>query len=434
MSQILKVSTGYTPRPFQEELHAKLKRFNVLVCHRRFGKTVFAINEKIDRGLRNPLKNPQYAYFAPYYGQAKRVAWDYLKEYTKNIRGVTTNEADLRVDIPRPHLGDRLRFMLLGADNPGAIRGIYLDGATLDEYAEMDPLIWSQVIRPALSDRIGWASFIGTPKGQNHFYDIYKKALTNPEWFAALFKASQTGVLPESELRAARETMTPEEYEQEFECSFQAALMGAYYGKEMEKAEREKRIGFVPYDPAVPVETWWDLGIDDSTAIWFIQQVGREYHAIDYIEESGQALTFFAKAIQARSYVYSGHNLPHDAAARELSTGKTRQESLKPLLGNVRTIVHPRHEVEDGIHASRMVLSKCWFDAVKCERGINALKSYERKYDAKNKIYQARPFHNWASHGADAFRLFSMGHRDKSEVVNSRTLPRQADTAYDVLG
>jgi hypothetical protein len=195
MAEAKRITTGYEPRPLQAKLHLALTRFNVLVIHRRFGKTVFSINEMIDKGLRNPLKNPQYAYFAPFYGQAKRVAWDYLKDYTKNLPGVITNEADLRVEIPRPATGDKIRFMLLGADNPGAIRGIYLDGAILDEYAEMDPTVWGQVIRPTLSDRLGWAIFIGTPKGQNHFHEVYNKAQINDTWFTALYKATDTNII-----------------------------------------------------------------------------------------------------------------------------------------------------------------------------------------------------------------------------------------------
>ena len=198
--EIRVVKTGYIPRKIQLYLHNAMKRFNVLVCHRRFGKTVFTINEMIDQGLRNPRKNPQYAYFAPYYGQAKRVAWDYFKDFTKNIPGVRVNEADLRIEIDRPDRGDKVRFMLLGADNPGSIRGIYLDGAVLDEYAEMDTTIWGQVIRPALADRLGWAIFIGTPKGQNQFFDIYELATKDPEWFTAVYKASETHLIPKSEL------------------------------------------------------------------------------------------------------------------------------------------------------------------------------------------------------------------------------------------
>jgi len=431
MGKIHKVTTGYTPRRFQDQIHRELARFSVLVCHRRFGKTILALNELIDRGLRNLLKNPQYAYLAPFYGQAKRVAWDYLKEYTKNIPGVSYNEAELRVDIPRPDRGDRIRFMLLGADNPGSLRGLYLDGVLLDEYAEMDPYVWSQVIRPALSDRLGWAIFIGTPKGQNHFYDVYQHALKTPGWYAKCFKASETGVIHPKELEEARATMSEEEYAQEYECSFTAALVGAYYGKEMEAAMEAGRVTSVPYERSVPVDTAWDLGIGDSMSIWFLQQVGNEYHAIDYLEDSGRDLAYYAGELRKRGYSYRDHFVPHDAKARELGTGVTREETL--ILQGVRPRVVPRQKLEDGINATRVLIPKTWFDAVKCARGISCLQNYERKWDAKNKIFSSKPLHNWASHGADSLRTFSMGNIDNKRRSISANLPRKAIVDYNVL-
>lgn len=433
MSRIKEISTGYEPRPLQQKIHTSLQRFNVIVCHRRFGKTVLSINEMVDRGLRNMLKNPQYAYIAPTYGQAKRVAWDYLKEYTKLIPGVTVNEAELRVDIPRPAQGDRIRFYLLGAENPGTLRGIYLDGALLDEYAEMDPTIWSQVLRPALSDRIGWVIFIGTPKGMNHFYEVYNAAKANKDWFTAVYKASETGIIARTELEMARATMSEEEYEQEFECSFSAALVGAYYGKTIAEAEKEGRITGVPHDPSIPVTTAWDLGVDDSTAIWFVQTVGKETHVIDYLENSGEGLDWYVKELSKKKYHYEKHLLPHDAAAKELGTGKSREETLRSL-GLRRTEIVPRQSIEDGINASRILIAKSWFDVAKCERGLNALKNYERKWNTKNKIYESKPLHNWASHGADAFRTLAMGLKDNApREEDRRKYPRMADDYYSVI-
>lgn len=429
--QVVKISTGYNPRTFQDEVHRKLRRFSVLVCHRRFGKTVLAINEIVDKGLRCLLKNPQYAYLAPFYGQAKRVAWDYLKEFTKNIPGVTYNEAELRVDIPRPDRGDRIRFILLGADNPNAMRGMYFDGVVLDEYAEMDPYVWSQVIRPALSDRLGWALFIGTPKGENHFYDVYKHAQNNSEWYAGLFRASETKIVAEEELRDAAKNMTPEEYAQEFECSFTAALIGAYYGKEMEQADIDGRITSVPYERLAPVDTAWDLGIGDSTAIWFVQQVGNEYRAIDYLEDSGRDLAFYAAELRKKTYAYREHLLPHDAAAKEIGTGKSRYETL--LAHGLRGKIVPRQSIDDGINAVRLLLPKMWFDAKRCERGIACLKNYEKKYDTKNKIFSSKPLHNWTSHGADAMRAFAMGITDNRRRYRPEQLQRRAIVDYNVL-
>ena len=433
-NRIKRISTGYAPRPLQRIIHQNMKRFNVLVLHRRFGKTVLSINETIDRALRCPLKSPQYAYVAPTYGQAKRIAWEYLKEYTKDIPGSKPNEAELRVDIPRPHMKDKIRFMLLGSENPDTLRGIYLDGVVLDEFAVCDPTIWGQVVRPALADREGWAIFLGTPKGQNHFFELYNKARKNPDWYVCTYRASETKVLSTYELRAAKDEMSEEEYLQEFECSFTAANTGAYYQKQMLIAEAENRVTSVPYDSSCFVDTYWDLGIGDTTAIWFLQVVGHEYHLIDYLEMSGKGLDYFVSEINKKPYTYREHTLPHDARARELGTGKSREETLRTL-GMTRLYILPRWQVADGINAVRTILSKCWWDKDKCERGLLALHAYERKWDAKNQIFQEKPKHNWASNGADAFRYLAMGVRPESQRVQSEVLREYRDSyqEYDVF-
>lgn len=432
------VDTGYRPRPLQNILHRSLRRFNVLVCHRRFGKTVFSINEMIDQALRCPLNRPQFAYIAPTYGAAKRIAWEYFKEFTGKLPGAKPHEGDLKIDIPRPWRGDFVRFMLLGAENPGSLRGIYLDGALLDEYAEMDPTIWNQVIRPALSDRKGWAIFIGTPKGENHFKKVfdfakYRVNMGDPDWFASLYRASETGILSKEELEGAGGTMSPEEYDQEFECSFTAALLGSYFGKFIEVAEREKRVCRVAYDPAIPVDTCWDLGINDSTSIWCVQQVGQEIHLIDYIEDSGRGLDHYVRELESRSYVYREDMLPHDGAARELGTGKSREETLRSL-GRKRVSVLDRWALSDSIHSVRMILGKCWFDEEKCHRGLLALKNYERAWDSKNQTFKNAPKHNWASHGASAMMTLAQGLRPENKRIENLNLPRMAQASYDELG
>jgi len=377
------------------------------------------------------MKNPQYAYIAPTYGAAKRIAWDLLKEYTKHIPGVTYNEAELRCEIQRPGNGDKIKILLLGAENPGNLRGIYLDGVVLDEFAECDPTIWSQVVRPALSDRLGWAIFIGTPKGKNAFYDMYKAAQGRPDWFSKIYRASETGIIPLSELEASKQTMTEDEYAQEFLCDFAAALVGAFYGKEMAQAHEKGRISRVPVDPSVPVGTAWDLGIDDSTAVWFWQLVGREIRIVDYMEVSGLGLQEIVKEIRDRDYLLGEHLLPHDAAHRELGTGVTRQETLKKL-GLKQTKIVAKLSLEDGINATRMLLKKCWLDKEKCERGISALENYERKWDEKNKIFQSRPLHNWASHGSDAFRTLAVGLDDsKPTVEEMKSYSRSVSLDYN---
>lgn len=421
----MRVATGYAPRPLQQEIHRALRRFNVLVCHRRFGKTVLCVNELIDRALQNPRPRPRYAYVAPLYRQAKQTAWDYLKHYTRPIPGVRVHETELRVDLP----GER-RIQLFGADSPDALRGLYLDGVVLDEYAEMSPRLFSEVLRPALADREGWAIFIGTPRGRNAFWRLYEDACDRAGWFRALYRASETGILPAAELAAARRDMSAEEYAQEFDCAFEAAVPGAYYGAALAEAERDGRVARVPWEPAAPVHTGWDLGIGDSTAIWFLQQVGREIRWIDYYEMSGMGLDHYARVLADRPYVYGEHLLPHDAQARELGTGRTRIETLNRL--GLRPRVVPRHAVADGINAVRNLLPQSWFDAEKCRRGLEVLRNYRRDWDPKLGVFRPRPLHDWASHGADAARTAAMGLRPQG--VDPGRLPRAADSAYRVLG
>lgn len=215
---LTRVETGYKPHRFQREIHAGLKRFSVVVAHRRMGKTVLAVNSLIDAALRCTKQDPRYAYIAPFRGQAKAVAWDYLRRYGLTVPGTIAAEGELSVTFPH---GARIR--LFGADNPDALRGIYLDGCVMDEVADMKPEVWGEVVRPALSDRLGWCLFIGTPKGANLFHDLYLHALDDPSWYAGLFPVDETGLVAESELELARAVMSPNSYRQEFLCDFTAS-------------------------------------------------------------------------------------------------------------------------------------------------------------------------------------------------------------------
>jgi hypothetical protein len=284
---------------------------------------------------------------SPFLKQAKSVAWDYLRAAVAEGRqaGASIHESELRVDYPG---GAQVR--LFGADNADALRGLYLDGIVLDEHADMDPRVWPEVIRPALADRRGWAVFIGTPKGRNAFFEMWRRAQSDPGWFALMLKASETGLIPEEELKVARRDLSGEQYAQEFECSFDAAVIGAYYGRLMREAKEQKRIANVPCEPSLPVWTAWDLGIADATAIWFAQVVGREIRIIDYYESSGVELAHYVRELQKRDYLYAGHIVPHDAQAKELGTGKSRIELMQSL-GLRNVTLAPTHFVEDGIEA-----------------------------------------------------------------------------------
>lgn len=384
--------------------HNRTERFACLVAHRRCGKTVAAINDLIRDAMVVPRENVRVAYIAPYYNQAKAIAWDYAKEFTAPIPGIKINESELRIDFPN---GARLR--LFGADNYNAMRGLYFDAVVLDEPADFPVSAWPTVIRPALSDRKGKATFIGTPKGKNDFWDTYHNALTDQNWFVAMHKASETHLLDKDELAEALRTMGQDRYEQEFECSFEAAIAGAYYGVEMKRVTEEDRIRRVPYDRSTGVITAWDLGVGDSTAIWFVQSLGTEFRIIDYYENSGVGLDHYAKVLQEREYVYSQHIFPHDVRVKELGTGKSRLETLDAL--GIRPVdIAPKLMIDDGIQAVRSMLDQCYFDAERCDRGIEALRQYQRDFDEKGKTWRGRPKHDWTSHAADAFRYLATGY------------------------
>ena len=430
------IDLGYVPRPLQQKLHSSLRRFNVIVCHRRFGKTVFAINETIDQALRNPLKNPQYAYLAPTFGQAKRVAWTYFKEYALKIPGAEANEADLRIDIPRPNTGDRIRFMLLGAENPMALKGLYLDGCIMDEFGEMFPATWSEVIRPTLADRKGWAIFIGTPKGQNHFAEMFTEANKGEDKsrYAAIFRASETKILDQEELDSLKSEMSEDEYNQELECSFMAGLVGAYFGKEITALEKDGKFTDVPYAPEIPVETYWDLGMNDVTSIWFIQKHFGVFRVIDYWEAPDTSLEEWARKLKSQPYSYKKHYLPHDAKVREMGSGKSRMEVLEAHVGRRMVEVIPRVEDKlDSINQARLILPRCVFDFKKCEKGIKALKNYQRKWDSKLQVFSPKPLHNSASNGADAFQQFAMGVNEREHEYFSEQSIIEAETHYNPL-
>lgn len=261
-----------------------------------------------------------------------------------------------------------------------------------------------------LADRGGWATFIGTPKGRNAFFEIITEAEKSPDWYAVRLLASQTNILPQSELDSARADMTPEQYAQEFECSFDAAILGAYFGKEIAQAEREGRIKDVPYDPQIPVHTAWDLGIGDSTAIWFWQIAGGEIRIIDHYEANGQSLGHFASVLASKGYSYGDDWVPHDARVRELGTGRTRVETLGQLRRKPRLV--PDHRVMDGINAARVSMHRCWFDRARCADGLEALRQYHAEFDEKTKAFKDNPRHDWTSHSADAFRYLCMAWRE----------------------
>lgn len=404
----------YKPREAFRAFHNRRERWACLVAHRRAGKTVACINDLIRRAFVDNKENGRYAYIAPYHSQAKSIAWDYLLRYSDPVR-TQQNASELWVELLN---GARIR--LFGADNPDALRGLYMDGVILDEYADMRPRVWGEIIRPLLADREGWAVFIGTPKGHNAFYDIWRTSQVSDAWFSRSIRASESNLIAQHELDDARAGMTQDQYEQEFECSFEAAILGAYYGRELRQAEESKRITQVEYDRHLPVFTAWDLGYHDDTAIWFYQVTQSEIHFIDYYEGSGLAIPDYASVILDKPYKYAKHWLPHDARAKTLASGgKSIIEQLATHLGMAKLAIVPDLSVQDGIQAARVMLPRCYFDRAKTGEAVELLKQYQREYDEEKKAFREKPRHDFTSHCADAFRMAAVSWREMKppEVV-----------------
>lgn len=403
----------YEPRAAFKSYHDTDKRFCLTVAHRRAGKTVARINKLIQHAAGCTKSAPRFGYLAPYYIQAKDIAWAYLKHYTAPIiaaAGGKTNESELSVQFG--HNGAIIR--LYGAENAERLRGLYFDGIAADEAQDIAPSALTQVIMPALSDRQGWLDLSGTPKGWGNLLgETYKRAQNDDEWFVQVLKASQTKLIAQEELDRLKRSMPENEYLQEFECSFDAAITGAYYAMELARADEDGRITSVPHDPMLKTYTAWDLGIADSMSIWFVQSVGRELRVIDYYEAAGYGLDHYAKVLDSKGYAYAKHYGPHDIQVRELGTGRSRWEIAKGM--GITFDVVPQMQVQDGMNAVRMTLPRMWFDAKKTAVGVDALRQYREKIDDKRGIALG-PLHDWTSHAADAFRYFCVGFQEQAHV------------------
>jgi len=378
-----------------------MKRWNVLITHRRAGKTIWAINALLKAVFTCPHKNPRGYYIAPFYSQAKRVAWQYIKDFTRVIPGTIFNESELLCKLPNGAC-----IQLLGAENAQSLRGLYSDFIVCDEYAQFSPRIYAEVLGPTLVDRKGTIVFCGTPQGMaNDLYDKYVYAQSDSEWASWIFPATYTGIIPEEELERAKKQMSDEQYASEYLCSFATSLQGAYYAEAILQARDEGRITKLDWVPSLPVYTAWDLGVSDATSIWFFQRNGNQIGFIDFYENSGEGLGHYVNVMAKKPYVYSiddGFIGPHDIKVREFGTGKSRWEQAMAL--GVRFSICPNLSIDDGIEASKLLLKTCWFDAEKCKDGLKSLENYKRSWSEDRQVFSTKPLHDWASNAADAFR------------------------------
>jgi len=418
----ISIPFNFEPRIYQLPLLEALDvggfKRAVVVWHRRSGKDKTLINLVAKKMFE---RVGSYFYFFPTYNQGRKILWDgrdkegfkFLDHIPAQFRKRTDNQQML-VELINGSI-----FQIIGTDNIDSVVGTNPIGCVFSEYSLQDPAAWD-FMRPILAENGGWAVFNYTPRGENHGYELYLAAKSEPKhWFCQLLTVEDSHALSPEILAQEKKEIVQKDgndafYQQEYMCSFTVPLVGSYYAPQMMLADAEGRITSVPCYTNLSVDTFWDLGIDDSMTIWFVQVVGQEFHVIDYIEASGEGLAFYIKLLQDRKYIYGRHFAPHDIEVRELGTGKSRLETARAL--GINFEVAPKLAIEDGVEAVRNILGRCWFDRVKCHRGLNALKSYHKQWDEKNKVYRPHPEHDWSSHGADAFRTFGVGYKQVIKV------------------
>lgn len=455
------VEIPYAPRAWARKLHASFHRWSALVLHRRAGKTTAVLNHhqraavddawemarlrfllpEADESFLRPLLNRRvYWHVMPTLKQAKEVAWDMLKEISSPIPDVKQNNSELTVSYPN---GNKVK--LIGADDPDSLRGPALSGLSLDEYSQIPGRTFGEVLSKALGDHVGYCIFAGTIKGKDQLYHTYQAAKSDAEWYAVWQDidkslATENGptltalnrALADDRKLVLRGVMTQAEFDQEWYLSPEAAIKGAIYGNELAAARKAGRITRVPFDPMLPVDTDWDIGYGDATAIWFSQSLrSGEVRLIDYYEASGEALPHYAQVLKKREadygYVYGQHWAPWDFAATSFETGKSRMAAAKEhgftFNRSPRLSRTAQGEVEEGINAVRLLLARCWFDETKCEAGLEALRHYRRDFNTRLDEFKPSPVHDWASHGADAFRGLAVRHQVPREKQQQQQIP-----------
>lgn len=390
----------YQPRQPFIDFHNRDQRWAIMVCHRRAGKTVACVADLVLSALCTTKQDARFAYVAPQFNQAKDIAWLYLQRLTSDIPGVSYNIAELRANLPT---GAQVR--LYGADNPDRLRGLYLDGVILDEHADMRPRVWGEIVRPMLADRNGWAAFIGTPKGHNEFYQLWRSADQDPSWHTLMLRGSDSGLIAHSELVEMRKTMTDDQYDQEVECSFEAAILGAILGQYVERAEREGRINpQANYDPdGAPIEISSDIGFRDTAAWWFWQPTVGGFTLIDFDQDNGLDADDWIARLAQNPYKLAKIWLPHDAKAKTFQSKHTSIERFLKAFGTDKVGIVPIATKQDRINAARLVIERCAFHVEHCSDGLEALRAWQFEYIEELKVFSKEPKHDWASHASDAF-------------------------------
>jgi hypothetical protein len=399
------------------------KKRAIAIWHRRAGKDEVCLHWAATQAFERPAT---YWHMLPQYGQGRKAIWTAVNPHSGKRRIDEAFPHELRANTNEQEMFIRFKsgatWQVVGSDKYDSAVGSPPAGVTFSEWALSNPAAWGY-LAPILVENNGWALFITTSRGRNHAKSMLDMARETPEWFSEVLTVDDTGAMSRAAVEAQRreyhgifgEDAGDALIEQEYFCSFEAAVLGAYYGREMVRAEQEGRIRKVAVDPDLPVHCAWDLGVGDDTAIWFFQVSGAQIHVVDFYQNSGYAVGHYANVKRDKGYRYGSDYVPHDARQREFLTGDkdglARQRLEVMLDHGLQPVLVPDHKIEDGVNATRVTLPRVWFDAAKCAKGIDALREYKREWDEKKRTFKDSPRHDWASHAADAFRYLCMAWR-----------------------
>jgi phage terminase large subunit len=418
----IRLPNNWLPRPYQlpswKAWERGCKRL-LLIWHRRAGKDDMALNIT---AVAAHQRVANYWHCLPMYEQARKAIWEAINPHTGKRRIDEAFPLELRKRTDNGSMTIEFKsgsiWKVVGSDNPNSLVGAPPAGIVFSEWALANPSAWAY-LAPILAENGGWAIFITTPRGRNHVKSMLDMARKSEAWFSEVLTPDDTGfpLALIEEQRSEYHGIFGEDagdalIDQEYWCSFEAAILGAYFGREMLNAEREKRIGKVEWEPDLPVHTVWDIGVGDSTSIWFYQQHMNQIRVIDYYEASGYAVPHYVDLLNEKPYSYGTDWLPHDAKVREWTnaqpdgTAKTRVQTLIELGRNPRVV--PLASLDDSINAARRLIPHSVFDETKCARGLECLRQYRREWDDDNKVFRKTPLHDWSSHGASAWRYLAM--------------------------
>lgn len=430
---VITIPYNFEPREYQRALYNAVvrdgKKRACVVWHRRAGKDKVFINVLAAKAMQ---RVGTYFYILPYYAQARKIIWEgmdkngfrLIEHFPQQLVKRRSNQ-EMVLELVN---GSVIR--LLGSDNIDSIVGTNPIGIVFSEFSVHKVEAWNY-LRPILLENDGWAIFNGTPRGKNHLYTMYQIAQSDPQWFSQVLTIDDTKVMTPAQVEDEVRMGMPRALAlQEFYCSFDAAMTGAYYGELMTKLHEQGRLTNVPYDPSKRVNTFWDLGISDTMVIGMFQQEDSgAIKIIDVMSDTGKGLDYYVAEMFKKPYIYGYHILPHDVRQRELAQGKTRLQTLRDL-GLKDIVVATKVSVEDGINAARNILARSWIDDVRCAKLIDALNQYHADFDPDSLAY-GRPVHDWSSHYADAVRMLAVAIRpERSETAR---VNMAVGTGYDPL-